>query len=89
MIELDYPSYFIIFTGLGLIPYVIPPYLPLFFITCSARARDRLAEKQIINTELERIKYAGLVNCMCFDKTGTLTESGLSVLGYVPVNKEG
>lgn len=74
----------LVLKGLEMFTTSIPPALPLCLTIGLQLANQRLSEKQIYTTVLEKINQAGRISVMCFDKTGTLTESSLHLFGILP-----
>ena len=70
-----------------MITITVPPILPSAMTIGTVYSISRLKEKRIFCISPPRVNVAGRVNLMVFDKTGTLTEDGLTIHGFMNVQK--
>ncbi len=75
----------IIRQALDMVTICVPPSLPVCLSAAVGIALTRLRKHDIFVSEPNKLVAAGHLDIACFDKTGTLTESGLDLLGVLPV----
>jgi len=73
------------FYALYVVSSALPPLLPTVFVVSVGISSKRLATRDVVCSDPNRILMAGKVRIGCFDKTGTLTVPGLLFEGVVPV----